>query len=252
MVFSKVVRNPGRLKGRRPWSSVLSCLRPLRLPLRVSVPSAAATRGLPRRRSRSASSRRTTPCSCTSPPNWVFSQSTASTPPSKSMKPVLPSWRTSNNGKLDFAATSEFALVREGFRRNDLRPSLQSPSPTISVSSRRRDRDIESPADLKGKTIGVLRGTTCEFFLATFLAFSGILEQRSADSQHKALGRGIRHPEQEHRRRHALGPLRIQAEDRPGQERDRLGRSERAGLLCAPDLDQAFTSTLMRLPSKSC
>ncbi len=79
--------------------------------------------------------------------------------------------------KLDFAATSEFALVREGFRRNDLEVVA---SIALSDNIRfvgRRDRDIESPADLKGKTIGVLQGTSCEFFLATFLAFSGILDR---------------------------------------------------------------------------
>jgi NitT/TauT family transport system substrate-binding protein len=78
-------------------------------------------------------------------------------------------------GLLDMAATSEFALVREGFDRNDLQAvSSIALSNNIRLIAR-RDRGIESPADLKGKTIGVLRGTTCEFFLATFLAFSGIL-----------------------------------------------------------------------------
>ena len=79
-------------------------------------------------------------------------------------------------GSLDIAATSEFALVREGFKRNDLQAiSSIARSNNIQLIAR-RDRGIESPADLKGKTIGVLRGTTCEFFLATFLAFSGILD----------------------------------------------------------------------------
>jgi NitT/TauT family transport system substrate-binding protein len=78
-------------------------------------------------------------------------------------------------GLLDIAATSEFALVREGFNRNDLQAiSSIALSNNIQFIAR-RDRVIESPADLKGKRIGVLRGTTCEFFLATFLAFSGIL-----------------------------------------------------------------------------
>jgi NitT/TauT family transport system substrate-binding protein len=78
-------------------------------------------------------------------------------------------------GLLDIAATSEFTFVREGFYRNDLQAIT-----SIALSNNielvaGRDRGIESPADLKGKTIGVLRGTTCEFFLATFLAFNGIL-----------------------------------------------------------------------------
>ncbi len=79
-------------------------------------------------------------------------------------------------GVIDIAAASEFVLVREGFRRDDLQAIT-----SISLSNNiqfiaRRDRGIESPADLKGKTIGVLQKTSCEFFLATFLAFRGILD----------------------------------------------------------------------------
>ncbi len=80
-------------------------------------------------------------------------------------------------GKLDFAVTSEFALVSEAFARNDL---LAVASVALSDNIRlvaRRDRGIEAPDDLKGTTIGVLRGTTCEFFLDTFLAFNGILDR---------------------------------------------------------------------------
>ncbi|MGD0231479.1 MAG: NrtA/SsuA/CpmA family ABC transporter substrate-binding protein [Syntrophorhabdales bacterium] len=79
-------------------------------------------------------------------------------------------------GKLDFATAADFSFAVEGFVRDDLRALT-----TISVSSdnalliARRDRGIESPHDLEGKTIGVVQGTSSEFFLATFLAFHGIL-----------------------------------------------------------------------------
>ncbi len=78
-------------------------------------------------------------------------------------------------GILNIAAASEFALVREGFNRKDLLAVASIARSNNIQLIARKDRGIASPADLKGKTIGVLRGTTCEFFLSTFLAFGGIL-----------------------------------------------------------------------------
>jgi NitT/TauT family transport system substrate-binding protein len=72
----------------------------------------------------------------------------------------------------------------------------------IQTSSRneaivaRQDRGISKPADLKGKKIGVTRGTTADYFLDSFLLVHGIGSERVAlidmkpDEMADALGKG--------------------------------------------------------------
>jgi ABC-type nitrate/sulfonate/bicarbonate transport system substrate-binding protein len=173
MVFSKVFRNPGRLKGR--LSLVLGFI------LLAALAGLCSIRG---RDARPPPEKIAVGIVATDNAGLVYIASELGLFSKYGVDASLKEYEAGSSimedleqGKLDFAATSEFALVREGFRRNDLEAVA---SIALSDNIRfigRRDRDIESPADLKGKTIGVLQGTSCEFFLATFLAFSGILDR---------------------------------------------------------------------------
>jgi ABC-type nitrate/sulfonate/bicarbonate transport system substrate-binding protein len=77
-------------------------------------------------------------------------------------------------GRVDVATAAAFVLALQGFTHKDLRAlgSICLGS-NIEVIAR-RDRGIEKPADLKGKTIAYPKGTVAEFFLATFLTFNGV------------------------------------------------------------------------------
>jgi ABC-type nitrate/sulfonate/bicarbonate transport system substrate-binding protein len=77
-------------------------------------------------------------------------------------------------GKLDMVTASEFVLALQGFKREDLRTiGSICASDTIEIIAR-RDRGIEKPEHLKGKRVGVSKGTNSEFFLNTFLSLNGI------------------------------------------------------------------------------
>ncbi len=85
--------------------------------------------------------------------------------------------------KVDVATAAGFVLALKGFKANDLRAiSTISSSDNVEVVAR-RDRGIEKPEDLRGKQIGMTKGTIAEFFLSTFLSFRGILpsEIRTVD-----------------------------------------------------------------------
>jgi NitT/TauT family transport system substrate-binding protein len=61
-----------------------------------------------------------------------------------------------------------------GFKRKDLRGiGTISASDTVEVIAR-KDRGIEKPQDLKGKLVGVSRGTVNDFFLNVFLSFNNM------------------------------------------------------------------------------
>ena len=77
-------------------------------------------------------------------------------------------------GRLDMVTASEFVLALQGFKREDLRTiGSICASDTIEIIAR-RDRGIEKPEHLKGKRVGVSKGTNSEFFLNTFLSLNGI------------------------------------------------------------------------------
>ena len=85
--------------------------------------------------------------------------------------------------KVDVATASGFVLALQGFKRPDLRAiAAISSAENVEVIAR-RDRGIEKPEDLKGKRIGVSKGTVNEFFLSAFLSFNNILprEMRTID-----------------------------------------------------------------------
>jgi NitT/TauT family transport system substrate-binding protein len=76
--------------------------------------------------------------------------------------------------RLDAAAVSDFIFVTRSFNRNDLRifGSIFR-GDTFEVIAR-KDCGITKPADLKGRRIGLTRGTVLDFFMDTFLSVHGI------------------------------------------------------------------------------
>jgi NitT/TauT family transport system substrate-binding protein len=76
--------------------------------------------------------------------------------------------------RIDVAAASDFVFVTRSFKRNDLRifGSIFR-GDTFEVIAR-KDRGISEPAHLKGRRIGLTRGTVLDFFLETFLSLQGI------------------------------------------------------------------------------
>ena len=77
-------------------------------------------------------------------------------------------------GKVDVAAAAESVLALWGLQRADLRGiGTISASDTVEVIAR-KDRGIEKPEDLKGKLVGVPRGTVNDFFLSVFLSFNNM------------------------------------------------------------------------------
>jgi len=79
------------------------------------------------------------------------------------------------SGRLDLACCAEFVLVSEILAgQADLRCLSALASGEIEELIARRDRGINRPEDLRGKTIGVPRGTIADFFLGRFLTFNQI------------------------------------------------------------------------------
>jgi NitT/TauT family transport system substrate-binding protein len=76
--------------------------------------------------------------------------------------------------RVDVAAVADFIFVTRSFQRNDLRifGSIFR-GDTFEVIAR-KDRGITKPAHLKGRRIGLTKGTVLDFFMATFLSMHGI------------------------------------------------------------------------------
>jgi len=72
-------------------------------------------------------------------------------------------------GKVDIATATEFVFVSQILKREDLRILGSISTANNMEIIARKDRGITRPGDLKGKKIGVSRGTINEFFLRTFL-----------------------------------------------------------------------------------
>jgi NitT/TauT family transport system substrate-binding protein len=78
-------------------------------------------------------------------------------------------------GRIDLATCAEFVLVNEVFTgAHNLRCLTILSSGDIHSLITRRNKGISRPEDLRGKTIGVPKGTSAEFFLGRFLTFNNI------------------------------------------------------------------------------
>jgi len=71
--------------------------------------------------------------------------------------------------EVDVAAAAEFVLVQKGFNHRGLRTFGQIADAATMGIVARKDHGIEKPPDLKGKKIGLTRGSVSDFFLGRFL-----------------------------------------------------------------------------------
>ncbi|MCG6535220.1 MAG: ABC transporter substrate-binding protein [Syntrophales bacterium LBB04] len=75
---------------------------------------------------------------------------------------------------MDVATASESAMVQKSFDNNDIRTFSQIANTTGTEIVARKDRGIEKLSDLKGKRVGLQRGSSSEFYLGGFLKSSNI------------------------------------------------------------------------------
>jgi NitT/TauT family transport system substrate-binding protein len=78
------------------------------------------------------------------------------------------------DGNVDVALTSEYIVVGNAFRKEDIRLMGNIRKGWSLDVVGRRDRGIENISDLKGKKIGVPLRTNAEFFLDRFLTLNGM------------------------------------------------------------------------------
>jgi ABC-type nitrate/sulfonate/bicarbonate transport system substrate-binding protein len=78
------------------------------------------------------------------------------------------------NGAVDLAGASEYAVVVKAFKREDISIIVSGDEVQANYLVGRKDRGIENFSDLRGKKIGIPRGTNVEFYLSRFLNLHGI------------------------------------------------------------------------------
>ncbi len=85
--------------------------------------------------------------------------------------------------KVDVITATGFVLALQGFKRPDLRTIGTISSSDNMELVAQRGRGINNPEDLRGKLIGVSKGTVSEFYLTVFLSLNNILpgEVRTID-----------------------------------------------------------------------
>jgi ABC-type nitrate/sulfonate/bicarbonate transport system substrate-binding protein len=74
----------------------------------------------------------------------------------------------------DVATATQFAFVLQAFKYPDLRVPATISASTEAEFVVRKDRAVTRPQDLKGKQVAVVRGTSSEFFLYTYLIFNSV------------------------------------------------------------------------------
>jgi sulfonate transport system substrate-binding protein len=78
-------------------------------------------------------------------------------------------------GKADLATAADTPIMFAVMNGNKITiPAVIQTSGKNTAIVARKDRGIKKPSDLKGKTIGVTRGTTSDFFTDAFLVIHGI------------------------------------------------------------------------------
>jgi len=80
------------------------------------------------------------------------------------------------NGEIDISTVADMPVVFNSFVRQDfcIVATFNASYSFIEIIAR-KDRGINTGADLKGKKIGVNKGTSSQFFLGVFLIHNGIL-----------------------------------------------------------------------------
>jgi len=78
------------------------------------------------------------------------------------------------DGDIDLAGTSEYPVVSQAFRERNFSILTRYVGANIVWLIGRKDHGIANVSDLKGKTIGVARGTITEFNLGRFLTLHGM------------------------------------------------------------------------------
>jgi NitT/TauT family transport system substrate-binding protein len=79
------------------------------------------------------------------------------------------------DGRADIATVAETPVVKNSFKRDDFRifATIHKSSTNVKLIAR-KDHGINSVQDLKGKKVGTTVGTVGEFFLSSFLLYSGL------------------------------------------------------------------------------
>jgi NitT/TauT family transport system substrate-binding protein len=77
-------------------------------------------------------------------------------------------------GEVDMAGAAEFPFAQAVIEKQPLNIFVVSDRFENDYLVGRKDRGITNPSDLKGKRIGVIKGTVLEFFLGRFLEIRGI------------------------------------------------------------------------------
>lgn len=75
-------------------------------------------------------------------------------------------------GSADFAVAADFVGVNAIFAKNEIRILTQASEHDIFTIVGRKDHGVGTPADIKGKRIGVTKKGAGEFFLGRFLLFN--------------------------------------------------------------------------------
>ena len=76
--------------------------------------------------------------------------------------------------EVDLAGASEYAVVVKAFKRENISIIVSGDEVQSNYLVGRKDRGIENVSDLRGKKIGIPRGTNVEFYLGRFLLLHGL------------------------------------------------------------------------------
>jgi ABC-type nitrate/sulfonate/bicarbonate transport system substrate-binding protein len=79
------------------------------------------------------------------------------------------------DGKADIATVAEMPVMKNSFKRDDIRvlATIHTSSTNVKIIAR-KDHGINAAGDLKGKRVGTTVGTVGEFFLFSFLLHAGL------------------------------------------------------------------------------
>ena len=78
------------------------------------------------------------------------------------------------NGRVDIAGAAEYPVVAKAFQKNNISIIASTSKSDIVYLVGRIDRGIRNISDLKGKMIGIPRGTIIEFYLGRLLDLHGM------------------------------------------------------------------------------